>query len=249
MFYTYLRGLVVLLLWSINGNAHYHNTDKIPSQDENYILVAPHRTWWDPVYMAFATKPKQFIFMAKKELFTNRIFGWWIRMCGAFPIDRENPSSSAIKYPINVLKKSDRSLIMFPSGSRHSNDVKGGVALIAKMAKVRIMPVTYTGPMTLKGLVSRERVDMNFGNPIDISDIKKMNDEGIETVANRIHAEFQRLDQETKQWHNDKKPNPLWWFIRIPALILAIILAILTIIFSFIASFIWNPDKKREKLG
>ena len=60
------------------------------------------------------------------------------------------------------------------------------------------MPVTYTGPMTLKGLVSRERVDMNFGNPIDISDIKKMNDEGIETVANRIQAEFQRLDEETK---------------------------------------------------
>ncbi|MFC2563043.1 MAG: hypothetical protein ACFNS8_08505, partial [Kingella oralis] len=28
-------------------------------------------TWWDPVYMAFATKPKQFIFMAKKELFTQ----------------------------------------------------------------------------------------------------------------------------------------------------------------------------------
>ena len=79
--------------------------------------------------------------------------------------------------PSNILstflKKSDRSLIMFPSGSRHSNDVKGGVALIAKMAKVRIMPVTYTGPITLKGLVSRERVDMNFGNPIDISDIKK----------------------------------------------------------------------------
>ena len=67
MFYTYLRGLVVLLLWSINGNAHYHNTDKIPNQDENYILVAPHRTWWDPVYMAFATKPKQFVFMAKKS--------------------------------------------------------------------------------------------------------------------------------------------------------------------------------------
>ena len=137
---------------------------------------------------------------------------------------------------------------MFPSGSRHSNDVKGGVALIAKMAKVRIMPVTYTGPMTLKGLISRERVDMNFGNPIDISDIKKMNDEGIEIVADRIQTEFQRLDKETKQWHTDTKPNPLWWFIRIPALILAIFVAFFTIIFSFIASFVWNPDKKREKL-
>ena len=164
MFYTYLRGLVMLILWSINGNAHYHNTDKIPSKDVNYILVAPHRTWWDPVYMAFATKPKQFIFMAKKELFNNRIFGWWIRMCGAFPIDRENPSASAIKYPINVLKKSDRSLIMFPSGSRHSNDVKGGVALIAKMAKVRIMPVTYTGPMTLKGLKWLQTVSKQNSN-------------------------------------------------------------------------------------
>ena len=71
MFYTYLRGLVMLILWSINGNAHYHNTDKIPSRDENYILVAPHRTWWDPVYMAFATKPKQFIFMAKKSCLTT----------------------------------------------------------------------------------------------------------------------------------------------------------------------------------
>ena len=69
MFYTYLRGLVIFILWALNGNAHYHNKEKIPSQDENYILVAPHRTWWDPVYMAFATKPKQFIFMAKKQLF------------------------------------------------------------------------------------------------------------------------------------------------------------------------------------
>ena len=77
------------------------------------------------------------------------------------------------------------------------------------MAKVRIMPVTYTGPMTLKGLVSRERVDMNFGNPIDISDIKKMNDEGIEMVADRIQSEFQRLDEETKQWHNDKTKSTL----------------------------------------
>ena len=48
MFYTYLRGLVMLILWSINGNAHYHNTDKIPNQDENYILVAPHRTLVGP---------------------------------------------------------------------------------------------------------------------------------------------------------------------------------------------------------
>ena len=98
MFYTYLRGLVAFILWVLNGNAHYHHKDNIPDRKENYILVSPHRTWWDPVYMAFATKPKQFIFMAKKELFTNRIFGWWIRMCGAFPIDRKNPGQPFFDY-------------------------------------------------------------------------------------------------------------------------------------------------------
>ena len=115
MFYTYLRGLVMLILWSINGNAHFHNTEKIPSLDETISLL--RHTVPGGIQSIWPLRPSQsnFVFMAKKELFSNRIFGWWIRMCGAFPIDRDNPGSSAIKYPINVLKKSNRSLIMFPS--------------------------------------------------------------------------------------------------------------------------------------
>ena len=237
MFYRYLRGLVMLILWAINGNAHYHHLENIPDQEENYILVAPHRTWWDPVYMAFA---------AKKELFTNRVFGWWIRMCGAFPIDRENPGASAIKYPVKMLKSSNRSLIMFPSGSRHSKDVKGGVALIAKMAKVRILPAVYVGPMSLKGLAKGERVDMDFGQPIDISDIKKMNDEGLEEVARRIQTEFDRLDAEVAALEVKKSPNILLLLPRLIALLLSLIVGLLTFIFSFIASFVWDPEKHRK---
>lgn len=244
MFYTYLRTLVVFLLWVLNGNAHYHNEDKILDKDENYILVAPHRTWWDPVYMAYAARPKQFIFMAKKELFKNRMFNWWIRMCGAFPIDRENPSQDAIRYPVNILKKSNRSLLMFPSGSRHSKDVKGGVAVIAKMAKVRIMPASYRGPMTIKGLLAGERVDMNFGDPIDISDIKRMNDEGIAEVTARVQAAFDQLDAENATYDDGKKASVLTYLIRIPALPIGLILIVLTLIFSGIASFVWDPDKK-----
>ena len=246
MFYAYLRGLVVFLLWIINGNAHYHNRDKLLNKDENYILVAPHRTWWDPVYMAFSARPKQFIFMAKKELFKSRIFGWWIRMCGAFPIDRENPGQEAIKYPVNMLKKSNRSLIMFPSGSRHSQDVKGGVAIIAKMAKVRIMPVTYTGPRDLKGLATGERIDMNFGHPIDISDIKKMNDEGVAEVARRIQEEFDRLDAEAQAINTPTKPFILIRLLKILLIPLVLVVGILTLLFSYLASFVWDPDKHRK---
>lgn len=68
IFYVFLRNLVAFLLLILNGKSKYYNVDRIP-KDENYILVAPHRMAWEPVWFAFATRPKQFIFMAKKELF------------------------------------------------------------------------------------------------------------------------------------------------------------------------------------
>ncbi|MFV0556446.1 MAG: lysophospholipid acyltransferase family protein [Lactovum sp.] len=195
MFYIFLRNLVGFLLFLLNGKSKYHNTQRIP-KGENYILVAPHRMAWEPVWFAFATKPKQFIFMAKKELFENPLGSWWIRMCGAFPVDRENPGTKPIKYAIRILKESDKSLIMFPSGTRHSAEMKGGVSVIAKTAKVRLLPAVYQGPITMKGVFLRQKIALNFGEPIDISDIKRMNDEGIAEVNRRMEEAWDKLDKE-----------------------------------------------------
>ena len=52
MFYRFMRGLVRVILAVINGNARYENKEVLP-QDENYILVAPHRTWWAKVKSSF----------------------------------------------------------------------------------------------------------------------------------------------------------------------------------------------------
>ena len=51
MFYAYLRTLLSFLLWAINGNIHYHDKEKILPQEENYILIAPHKTFWEPVFL------------------------------------------------------------------------------------------------------------------------------------------------------------------------------------------------------
>ncbi len=194
MFFTFMRGLVRVILFVINGNARYQNRQALP-QDENYILVAPHRTWWDPLYLAVAARPKKFAFMAKKELFKNPVLSFILRHANAFPVDRENPGPSAIKTPVKILKNTDLSLIMFPSGTRHSTDLKGGMALIAKMAKVRVVPCVYQGPLTLKELFMRKRVIVRFGEPIDISDIPKMNDDGMLEVERRIQTAFTAIDQ------------------------------------------------------
>lgn len=246
MFYSYLRSLLVFLLWAINGNIHYHDREKMLPKEENYILISPHRTFWDPVFLGYASAPKQFIFMAKKELFKDRGFGWWIRKCGAFPIDRENPSTAAIKYPVQMLKKSNRSLVMFPSGSRHSTELKGGVAVIAKTAKVKMMPAAYVGPMTLKGLIRGERIDVAFGDPIDISDIKRLDDAGIAEVTHRIETEFNRLDELAASHQVNKKPNYWTLIYRLPVLLVVALVLGLTYVFSYLASFVWNPSVELE---
>lgn len=139
MFYRMMRGIVRFILFVLNGNADYQNKAVLP-KDENYILVAPHRTWWDPLYLAVAASPKEFSFMAKEELFKNPILRFILTHAHAFPVKRDNPGPSVIKTPVKSLKSTNLSLIMFPSGTRHSEDLKGGMAVIAKMAKVSIVP-------------------------------------------------------------------------------------------------------------
>lgn len=108
------------------------------------------------------------------------------------------------------------------------------------------MPAAYQGPMTLKGLLAGERVDMNFGHAIDVSDIKRMNDEGIEEVARRIQAEFDRLDQEMAPFKSNQRRSMLTYLYRIPLGILLVLILALTMLFSYLASFVWDPDKHRS---
>jgi len=195
MFFTFMRGLVRIILFIINGNAHYEQKELLP-QAENYILVAPHRTWWDPLYLAVSASPKKFAFMAKEELFKNPVLRFILVHANAFAVKRDNPGPSAIKTPIKILKDTDLSLIMFPSGTRHSTAMKGGMSVIAKMAKVRIVPCVYQGPLTFKDLFKRKKVTVRFGQPIDLSDIKKMNQTGMQEVENRLQTAFDQLDKE-----------------------------------------------------
>ncbi len=66
------------------------------------------------------------------------------------------------------------------------------------------MPATYVGPMTIKGLLAGERIDVAFGNPIDVSDIKRMDDAGTAEVTSRIEAEFKRLDDHAASFQTKK---------------------------------------------
>ncbi|WP_029509845.1 lysophospholipid acyltransferase family protein [Leuconostoc lactis] len=194
-FYDVLHGIVVGLIWTINGRVKYMHRDRLPVND-NYILVGPHRSWWDPVWYAVAAYPKHFIFMAKIELFKFPPLAWLIRAAGAFPVDRENVGPSVIKVPVRELKSGDRSLIMFPSGSRHSAELKSGTILIAKMSGKPIVPAVYQGPVKFSQLFKRNNTTINFGEPIVVDRKDKLDKENITKYTQMIQDAFDRLDQE-----------------------------------------------------
>lgn len=191
MFYKIAFAIVKGLMYLLNGKPKIENKEKLPQG--NYIMAGPHKTWWDPLYFAIAGEPKEYAFMAKKELFKNSFFAWVLDHVNVFGVDRENPGPSAIKIPVRYLTKTDLSLIMFPSGTRHSEQLKGGIALIAKMAKVPIVPAVYEGPVTFKDLLKRKKVVIRFGNPIDVSDLKKMSPENVKIVEQRMNDAFNVL--------------------------------------------------------
>lgn len=185
--FSFLKFLIYLL----NGKIIVEDKDKLP--EGNYILAAPHLTWWDPLVIGVAALPKEFTIMAKKELFKNPIFAWILKKVNVFGVDRKNPGPSAVKQPVKTLKNTDLSLMIFPSGTRHSSQLKGGIALIAKMAKVPIVPVVYEGPLSFKDVLKRKPMTIRFGTPIDTSDVKKLDEAGIREVGCRLNTAFETL--------------------------------------------------------
>ena len=95
----------------------------------------------------------EFMFMAKIELFKNPVLRFILNHAHAFPVDRQNPGPSALKIPVKGLRAGKLSLIIFPSGTRHSSELKGGALLISKMAQKPMVPVVYQGPLSSKGFL------------------------------------------------------------------------------------------------
>ena len=194
MFYRIIRPIVRFIVWILNGHLHVHHKDRIP--EGNYILVAPHRTWWEPVMFALASSPMEFMFMAKIELFKNPVLRFILKHAHAFPVDRKHPGPSVLKIPVKGLKEGKLSLIIFPSGTRHSTKLKSGAIVIAKLSKKPLVPVVYQGPLTFKDLLKRKPMEICFGDPIYIDKKKKMDHQNERNYDEQMQKAWDKLDKE-----------------------------------------------------
>lgn len=159
MFYKIVVAILKVLVFFV-FDLKVHNADNINNTKGGLIACGNHKSMIDPVILAVSTK-RQVHFMGKKELFENKIFGYLFRKLGAFPVDRQGVSMSAIKSSLSVLNNNGV-LGIFPEGTRvkeySDENAKPGIALIANKAKSNIIPFYIKGSYKFRG-----RLDIYFG--------------------------------------------------------------------------------------
>lgn len=198
LFYSFVMRFLQILLLIINGRTKVYGKENLP-EDEKYVLVAPHKSILDPVFIGIAAYPHRFSFMAKKELFDVPVLNWIIRKLNAFPVNREKPGVSAIKTPVNHLKNNELNVVIFPTGSRHSSELKGGAVTIARLGKSKIVPAVYYGPLTIKELFLRKNTSVSFGEPFEV----KRKIKGVEDInvyySEKIQEDFDSIQKHLEE--------------------------------------------------
>jgi 1-acyl-sn-glycerol-3-phosphate acyltransferase len=121
--------------------------DNLP--DGPVIFMCNHQSNFD-ILSLLACMPRQFYWIAKKELFEIPVFGTSMKRGGYIPLDRSD-GRKALKSMDNAASiiRDGKSVVMFPEGTR-SNDgkllpFKRGGFLLALKAGVPVVPVTING--------------------------------------------------------------------------------------------------------
>ena len=97
---------------------------------------------------------------------------------------------------MQILRKTDLSTIIFPSGSRYSSKLKGGATLIAKLANVPLVPAVYQGPLKFSELFKRHPRHIAFGKPIYIDRKNKLDEESQAKLESEMQQSFDELDHQ-----------------------------------------------------
>ena len=142
------------LLFTLLFNIRVEGRESFPVSGP-VVFCANHISWWDPPLLAVVA-PRTVRFMAKQELFSNRVFGYLLRGVGAFPIKRGAADRRAIKEALSILE-TGQALGMFPEGTRSTSGEMGqglqGASFMALKTKAVILPAAISGEYRFRGEV------------------------------------------------------------------------------------------------
>jgi 1-acyl-sn-glycerol-3-phosphate acyltransferase len=169
-FYQVARG-ILLAACKVAFRVSVHGREKVPRSGA-YVVAPSHRSIVDIFLTGFVT-PRRIRFMAKQELFENRLLGWVIDVAGGFAVDRGSADRAALRAAQTALEGGEP-VAVFPEGTRNAGPVIGdlfdGAAYLATRLGVPVVPVAIGGSEEIlpsgKSLPRLHRVAVVVGDPI-----------------------------------------------------------------------------------
>jgi 1-acyl-sn-glycerol-3-phosphate acyltransferase len=174
----------------------------------SFIILSNHQSHLDIVaYMSGI--PRDFSFVAKKELLKVPILGWDIKTQGHILIDRANFRNALKQLEIIVEQiKKGKSVLFFPEGTRSFDGqigvFKRGAFQAAVKAGVPVVPCYVSGTVNIlnkKGLTIKPgKIDLTIGKMLpvrqtdDKSEMKKQVD-NLMNMARKAILEMQKQEE------------------------------------------------------
>ena len=145
LWYRFCKGFCQLTLCSIHVGRVFHR-HHVPLTGPA-LLVSNHQSFFDPMIVGYGLS-REVDYMARDTLFRNALFGRLISSVNAFPVKRDEIDIAAIKETFRRLK-AGRLVLLFPEATRTFDgkirEFKPGIALLARKAKVPVVPVVVDG--------------------------------------------------------------------------------------------------------
>ncbi|MDR1209116.1 MAG: 1-acyl-sn-glycerol-3-phosphate acyltransferase [Clostridiales bacterium] len=192
MLYTVGRAIVWVWFHAVY-RLRVTGLENIPSEG-GAIICSNHVSAADPIALGVVVRRK-IVFLAKKELFRNRIAAWALRKLGAIEIDRGASDIKAFRAGVKSVK-GGRLLGIFIQGHRMyesglaADQAKGGAALFANRTGAPVVPVLIRASYR-----PFSRVFIDFGKPVDFSDWAggRVGSAEISAMAERIMSDIINL--------------------------------------------------------
>jgi glycerol-3-phosphate dehydrogenase (NAD(P)+) len=143
--------------------------DHIPRRG-GVVLAANHRSFLDPFVIGCCTWRPSY-FMAKRELFENRLIAWALNGLGAFPVSRGESDEEAMETARQLLERG-QAVVVFPEGTRIRNGSlkrpRRGSGRLALETGVPVVPIAVLGSERARRgwLVKPVKVRVRCGRPL-----------------------------------------------------------------------------------
>jgi 1-acyl-sn-glycerol-3-phosphate acyltransferase len=173
----------------IEGRQHIPRTGGL-------IVACNHVSYWDPPLLGIACN-RELFYLAKRDLFRNRLFAALIRAHNAVPLSREAFSRSGLVKAIEIVN-SGEAIVIFPEGGRGDpselREPKAGLGLVVDKTRCPVLPAYIVGSGTIKKCLMRRRLlKVYFGAPIRPDEFEAKGGEGKERYVRISRTAMERI--------------------------------------------------------